>query len=54
MEVNASAGRNTYAMSKTAKARYVRLAVKHAGTIPGGFPGAGNPAWLFLDEIDIR
>jgi hypothetical protein len=34
------------------RARYVRFAVKHHRPDPGGLsPGAGNPAWLFLDEI---
>ncbi len=27
--------------------------VKHRGHIPEGFPGAGNPAWMFLDEIEV-
>lgn len=36
------------------KGRYVRIAVKHPGKIPEGFPGAGNPAWMFLDEIEVR
>lgn len=35
-------------------ARYVRLEVRSAGTIPEGLPGAGQPAWLFLDEVEVR
>jgi len=48
------AGRNEFGMDKTGRARYVRIDVEYIGNIPAGFPGAGNPAWLFLDEIDVR
>ncbi|MCU0395115.1 MAG: family 20 glycosylhydrolase, partial [Chitinophagaceae bacterium] len=37
-----------------ANARYIKVLVKHAGTIPAGMEGAGNPAWLFIDEIEVR
>jgi hexosaminidase len=37
-----------------AAARYVRLEVRSAGRIPEGLPGAGHPAWLFLDEVEVR
>ena len=47
-------GRNEFSIDKVDKARYVRIDVKHIGNIPEGFAGAGNPAWLFLDEIDVR
>jgi hexosaminidase len=47
-------GRNEFSIDKTGKARYVRIAVKHIGNIPEGFAGAGKPAWLFLDEVDVR
>lgn len=53
-EVKAGAGRNAFSIDKVGKARYVRLTVQHRGNIPEGFPGAGNPAWLFLDEIEVR
>ncbi|MFN6177880.1 MAG: family 20 glycosylhydrolase [Flavobacteriales bacterium] len=53
-EVKAGAGRNAFSLGKVGKARYVRIHVKHLGKIPDGFPGAGNPAWLFLDEIEVR
>jgi hexosaminidase len=36
------------------KARYVKLVVQNYGIIPDGNPGAGNRAWLFLDEIEIE
>ena len=35
-------------------ARHVRIHVRSAGAIPDGFPGAGNPAWSFLDEVEVR
>jgi len=47
-------GRHAYRTEKSAKARYVRIQVQHIGKIPEGFPGAGFPAWLFLDEIEVR
>jgi len=47
-------GRTVYAADKAVTARYVRFTVQHAGDIPEGFPGAGKPGWLFLDEIDVR
>lgn len=34
--------------------RYLRLVILNYGTIPKGQPGAGNKAWLFVDEIEIN
>lgn len=36
------------------KARFVKVVVKNWGDIPAGEPGAGNKAWLFVDEIEIH
>lgn len=47
-------GRKQFEARGKMKGRYVRIAVKHPGKIPEGFPGAGNPAWMFLDEIEVR
>jgi len=47
-------GRNAFSVDSQAKARYVRVAVTAINTIPVGDPGAGNPAWMFLDEIEVR
>ncbi|MCB0770037.1 MAG: family 20 glycosylhydrolase [Flavobacteriales bacterium] len=47
-------GRKQFEMLGKMKGRYVRFTVEHPGKIPVGFPGAGNPAWLFLDEIEVR
>jgi hexosaminidase len=34
--------------------RYVKLVIKNWGVIAEGHEGAGNKAWLFLDEIEVR
>jgi hexosaminidase len=36
------------------KARYIKVVAKNWGIIPDGKPGAGNPAWLFVDEIEVQ
>jgi sialate O-acetylesterase len=36
------------------RARYVRLRVKSMGKCPDWHPRAGQPAWLFMDELVIR
>ncbi|MEZ4839732.1 family 20 glycosylhydrolase [Flavobacterium sp.] len=39
--------------SKT-KAKYLKVIAKNYGIIPDGKPGAGNAAWLFMDEISVE
>jgi hexosaminidase len=34
--------------------RYVKVMAKNRGIIPPDKPGAGHPAWLFTDEIQVR
>jgi hexosaminidase len=34
-------------------ARYIKVVAKAYGKIPEGKPGAGNNAWLFVDEIQV-
>ena len=34
--------------------KFIKLIVKNFGIIPESYQGAGNPAWLFLDEIIIN
>jgi hexosaminidase len=34
--------------------RYVKVLAKNYGPIPEGSPGAGNKAWLFIDEIQVN
>lgn len=36
------------------KARYVKVFAKSIGTCPIGHPGAGEKAWLFVDEIIVE
>ena len=36
------------------KAQFIKIKVLHHGTIEDGNPGAGEPAWLFIDEIKIE
>jgi hexosaminidase len=35
-------------------ARYLKVFVKNFGVIPTGLSGAGNKAWLFVDEIEVN
>lgn len=35
-------------------ARYIKVLVKNQGTIADGKPGAGNKAWLMVDEIEVN
>jgi hexosaminidase len=35
-------------------AKYLKMIVKNYGIIPDGKPGAGNPSWLFMDEISVE
>ena len=39
---------------KSTFARYVKVVITNYGIIPEGKPGAGTPAWLFVDEIEIN
>jgi hexosaminidase len=34
--------------------RYIHIRAKNYGIIPSRKPGAGNPAWLFVDEIEVQ
>ena len=35
-------------------ARFIRISIKNIGLIPENNPGAGNNAWIFLDEIEVK
>jgi hexosaminidase len=43
-----------YEIKKPQTARYIKVLAKNMGIIPSGKPGAGNPAWLFVDEIEVK
>ncbi|MBS1582127.1 MAG: family 20 glycosylhydrolase [Bacteroidetes bacterium] len=47
-------GRYQLGIDRGGRGRFVRITVEHPGAIPQGYPGAGSPAWLFLDEIEVR
>ncbi len=47
-------GRQVLGIDHGGKGRYVRITVTHPGAIPEGYPGAGSPAWMFLDEVEVR
>lgn len=36
------------------RGRFVKLVLKPLEKIPANLPGAGNAAWMFLDEIEVR
>ena len=46
--------RATIKLSTPVTARYLKINIMNAGTIPAGNPGAGSRAWLFVDEIEIN
>lgn len=35
-------------------ARFIKISIKNIGIIPENNPGAGNNAWIFLDEIEVK
>ncbi len=34
--------------------KFVKITISNSGILPVGHPGAGNPSWLFLDELLIN
>lgn len=36
------------------EARYIKVTAKNFGICPEGHPGAGEPAWLFVDEVIVN
>ena len=45
---------NKIEIKKEKFCRYIRVHAKNYGIIPSGQAGAGNPAWLFVDEIEVE
>ncbi len=39
---------------KNTAARFVKVQAANFGIIPEGLAGAGNPAWMFVDEIEVK
>lgn len=53
--VASTAGMGTFTISfEATTARWVMVKAKHAGIIPAGFAGEGNPSWIFIDEIQVN
>jgi hexosaminidase len=47
-------GAKTISIESKQNCRYIKVVAKNYGVIPSGQPGAGNPAWLFVDEIEVQ
>lgn len=47
-------GRMDLEVDGSVKARSVRFEVRGVAKIPDGMAGAGQPAWIFLDEVVVR
>lgn len=47
-------GTKTITIEENQKCRYIRVVARNFGMIPSGNPGAGNKAWLFVDEIEVE
>ena len=47
-------GTMTVNLINIAHTRYIKVLAKNRGPIPDNEPGDGNPAWLFVDEIEIE
>lgn len=53
LDASGRGGRISYESKIGRTARFLRLEVRNRGQIPPGFIGAGHPAWLFLDELEV-
>ncbi len=47
-------GKSKFTLPLNTTTRYVKVLAQNAGAIPFGSPGAGSPAWLFANEIEIN
>jgi len=54
MSRNSEKNRATIKLANAVKARFLKINTLNFGKIPAGNPGAGTPAWLFLDEIEVN
>lgn len=43
-----------FSIKKAIKTRYIRILAKNRGVCPEWHLGAGNPTWLFADEINVK
>ncbi len=54
VDVNTEDDLNKIEIKKAKYCRYIQVHAKNYGVIPSGQAGAGNPAWLFVDEIEVE
>lgn len=47
-------GAKTISVENIQRCRYIKVVARNFGIIPSGNPGAGNPAWLFVAEIEVE
>jgi hypothetical protein len=47
-------GIESFATAVGQPARFIRVRLKNLGPLPAGHPAAGQPAWLFVDEILVN
>jgi hexosaminidase len=54
VDVEKEKGLSKIVIESKQNCRYVKVVAKNFGIIPSSSPGAGNPAWLFVDEIEVE
>ncbi len=54
VDVNPDDDLNKIEIKKEKFCRYIQVRAKNYGIIPAGKAGAGYPAWLFVDEIEVQ
>ena len=54
VDVNTGDDLNKIEIKKEKYCRYIQVHAKNYGIIPSGQAGGGNPAWLFVDEIEVE
>ena len=54
VDVNTYDDLNKIEIKKENYCRYIQVHAKNYGIIPSAQAGAGNPAWLFVDEIEVE
>jgi hexosaminidase len=47
-------GNGTMTVRGSNTGRFIKVVIKNFGKIPVDNPGAGNRAWLFIDEVEVN
>lgn len=47
-------GKSNFTLPVNTTTRFIKVLAQNSGAIPFGSPGAGSPAWLFADEIEVN